>query len=109
MTDSPSSPDNGVRSQNRASHAQIIAIHRKLEETLDRFPDGKVRFRGDWTDHKVASVLGVSYWTVSNLRREMFGDIITEIELTLESRIKKLEERVRLLEERPIQHPNRLL
>lgn len=59
----------------RASHAEIIAIHRRLEQTTTKLDGGMCAYQDGVSDNTIAADLGVSTASVARIRMSMFGRV----------------------------------
>lgn len=64
---------------NRLSQTEVINISKFLESVIEHTPHG-VKYKGPWTDQKVATKFGVTLNNVYYLRAKVFGPIYREPE-----------------------------
>jgi hypothetical protein len=65
-----------TRKQNdRASRVEIVAIHKRLAETVTKLDGGMCVYQDGVSDQTIAQELGVSRSSVAGLRQEMFGKV----------------------------------
>lgn len=65
-----------ARKQNdRASRVEIIAIHKRLEETVTRIEGGMCAYAIGISDQSIADEMKVSRASVQGLRTEIFGKL----------------------------------
>lgn len=64
-----------TRTTVRLNINQRLQIVKLLDQTCEKMGDGLIKWKGDWSDHKVASALGEPFNVnhVSYLRTQVYG------------------------------------
>lgn len=60
----------------KASRADIIAIHNRLESCLEKLGEGTVQYKDGLSDQKLADELNVPWRSVMGVRTELFGHLL---------------------------------
>jgi hypothetical protein len=91
-----------------ASRADVIRIHKRLEEVLKPMADGFWSYPDDMTDLSIAKELDVGKASVSGLRMELFGRLFKPKTLPRSSKFGDMQKAIRdlqaVVEEIKIKH-----
>ena len=95
------------------SRSQIFEIGKLLEEQLQESDTqkGRFRYKGDWDDDKMATLVGCGRAQIAKCRNDLFGELERgangiNINALVWERIKALEARVQELEDKATKRPS---